>query len=313
MMQNKTRYFLLIHIFLFCKVLGFSQQLPQYSQWSSHQLSLNPAHAGIKNCLDVHSLYRMQWLGFEGAPKSGFITFSTPLGIKRKTELSARHGIGVKVEVDNIGNFSSTRLNVAYAAHFNFTPDTRLSLGLYGGFVQFGYNSQNTITINPDPSITKSTSFIKPDATFGAWWNGKNYYFGLVLPNLIHSKWDNIGSDSKFRFHMILNAGYRYSMNKKYTFLPAFIMRVPPAGPISMDLNLLFDFQNQFGLGIGYRNTDAFLMMANFKVKQLTIQYSFDFILSPLRKGTLNTHEVSLIFTTCKSKNTKSTQCSLFE
>ena len=69
------------------------QQLPQYTQWSSHQFAINPAHAGIKNCLDVHSLYRTQWLGFEGAPKSRFITFSAPMNSLRKHALSSRHGV----------------------------------------------------------------------------------------------------------------------------------------------------------------------------------------------------------------------------
>lgn len=300
--------------FVFWSISIFSQQLPQYTQWASHQFAINPAHAGIKNCLDVHSLYRMQWLGFEGAPKSGFLTLSAALKAKRKHWLSARHGLGAKIEIDNIGQFSSNRLNLAYAAHFNFSPDTRLSLGIYGGFVQFGYNPQNTITINPDPSVTKESTFIKPDATFGAWWNGKSYYFGLVLQNLIPSKWDNIGTDSKFKLHTILNGGYQYAIDNKYSLLPAFLMKIPPAGPIALDLNLLFDYKNQFGLGIGYRNVDAFLILANFKIKkQLSIQYSFDFILSPLRKGTVNSHELSLTFSTCKPKDNRTTKCSLFE
>ena len=305
---------LLLNSFIFCKFDLISQQLPQYTQWASHQFLMNPAHAGIKNCMDIHSLYRMQWLGFEGAPKSGFLTLSTPLGLKRKTILSARQGIGARIETDNIGQFSSTRVNVAFSNHYNFTPDTRLSLGISAGFVQFGYNTQNSITINPDPTVTKTTNFTKFDATFGAWWNGKNYYFGLILPNLIHAKWENIGSNSKFRSHIYMNSGYRYNINKKYTFLPSVLLKIPPAGPLVADFNLLFDYQNQFGIGVGYRNTDALLFLANFKIKQqFSVHYSFDFVLSPLRKGTVNTHEISITYTTCKAKNTKTTACSLFE
>ncbi len=313
-MKKKSPYFLVFLLVVFFFRSGSAQQLPQYTQWVYNQFAINPAHAGIKNCLDIHSLYRTQWLGFDGAPKSGFLTIAAPIHTKRKQLLSARHGVGAKVEVDNIGAFSSTRLNFAYAAHFNFTPETRLSLGLYAGFVQFGYNPQNTVTINPDPSISKTASFIAPDATFGAWWNGKNYYLGFVEQNLIHSKWNNIGTDSKFRFHTIFNGGYRYAINQSFTLLPAFILRIPPAGPASLDLNLLCDFQNQFGFGLGYRNVDAVMLFASFKIKQqLSIQYSFDFITSPLRKGTVNSHELSIAFTTCKPKNTKTTTCSLFE
>ena len=83
--------------------MSFAQQLPQYTQWSSHQFAINPAHAGIKNCLDVHSLFRAQWLGFEGAPKSGFLTIAAPINGVRKHAYSPRHGIGAKIETDKIG------------------------------------------------------------------------------------------------------------------------------------------------------------------------------------------------------------------
>jgi type IX secretion system PorP/SprF family membrane protein len=291
-----------------------AQQLPQYTQWAAHQFSLNPAHAGIKNCLDMHSLYRLQWLGFQGAPSSGFLTMAIPLNLQRKEMLSARHGVGGRVEVDNIGPFSSTRLNAAYASHFNFTPNTRLSLGIYAGFVQLGYNAENATTIYPDPAVTSSSSFIAPDASFGAWWNGENYYLGWVAQNLIPSKWDPIGKESTFRFHTILNGGIRYSIRPSVTILPSFLLKIPPAGPAALDMNLLVDLRNQFGLGLGFRNTDAFLVLASFKIRQqLSVHYSFDFVLSPLRKGTVNTHELSISFTTCKPTNTKTTTCSLFE
>jgi hypothetical protein len=83
---------------------------------------------------------------------------------------------------------------------------------------------------------------------------------------------------------------------------------------MSLDLNLSFDYMNQVGFGIGYRNTDAFLFMAHCKVKsQLTINYSFDFITSAMRPKTLNTHEISLIFSTCKPQDLRATKCSMFE
>jgi len=313
-MRTTKAVFITLICLIFLSLNGISQQLPHYTQWSSHQFAINPAHAGIKNCLDAHLLYRNQWTGFDGAPTSGFLTVSAPIESLRKHAYSPRHGFGARLEYDNIGQFSTNRLNLAYAAHFNFTPDTRLSLGLYGGFVQFSYSPKNTVTIKPDVVITKESNFIKPDATFGAWWNGKNYYLGMVFQNLITSKWNNLGIDSKFRFHSIFTGGYRYSIHEKLTFLPAFILKIPPSAPISLDLNLSFDYHNKAGFGIGYRNTDAFLFMAHIKVKQqLTINYSFDYVLSAMRPSLLGSHEISLNFLTCKPLDLRATKCSLFE
>lgn len=77
----------LIYIISSFLCLGFfsrAQQIAQYSQWSFNQFAINPALAGIKNCLDVRTAYRLQWAGFEGAPESGLFTINAPLNKKEK-------------------------------------------------------------------------------------------------------------------------------------------------------------------------------------------------------------------------------------
>jgi type IX secretion system PorP/SprF family membrane protein len=311
--MKKTKTLFILICFLLSVDQIFAQQTPQYTQWSSHQFALNPAHAGIKPCLDVHSLYRAQWVGFEGAPKSGFLTFSAPIKSPRRKYLSARQGFGLRFESDKIGQFTTSRFNIAYAGHFNFSADTRLSLGLYGGMIQMGYDASNTVTLQPDPSISKEASFISPDATFGAWWNGKNYYVGLVMQNLIPAKWE-LGLDSKYRFHTLINGGYRIRMNEKTTLLPAVLLKIPPRGPVAADLQIMLDYGNKLNFGFGYRNTDALLFFAGFKINQrFAVQYSYDATLSALRNGSNNSHEIAISFSTCKPLNTSTSSCPLFE
>lgn len=292
---------------------SFAQQLPQYTQWSANQFAMNPAHAGIKPCIDIHTLYRAQWVGFEGAPNSGFLTLSAPLKTKRARYLSARQGIGMRFETDQIGQFNSNRINVAYAGHFNFSRDTRLSLGVFAGIIQMGYDPSKTVTIQPDPTVTQEASFIAPDASFGAWWNGENYYFGLVIQNLIPYQWTDLGTASKYRLHASLNAGYRMKINDRFTFLPAVLLKIPPRGPLAMDLQAMVDYNNAFNFGLGYRNTDAILAYIGFKINQrFSVQYSIDLTLSALRNGSSNTHELSLSFSACKPENKSTYSCPLF-
>lgn len=302
-----------IFVFLMLNSIVFGQQLPQYTQWSFHQMVMNPAHAGIKNCVEIHSIFRTQWVGFEGAPKSGVLTFSSPIKTKRKQYLSARHGMGFRFETDRIGQFTTNRVNLAYAGHFNFDKTNRLSLGLYGGIIQMGYNPNGSVTTVPDPVVSQEGSFLAPDASFGAWWNGENYYFGLMFQQLITSEWPTIGSASKFRLHPTVNMGYRMKVSEKITFLPSLMLKVPPRGPLAMDLNLMLDFSNRFVTGLGYRNTDALMIFAGFKLSpRFTIHYSFDFTLSDIQQVSSNTHEFSLIFNTCKKENTSTSSCPLF-
>lgn len=291
-----------------------AQQIPQYSQWFWHQFALNPAHAGIKKCEDIKTLFRTQWLGLDGAPSSGFVTFAAPLKSKQTKLLSPRHGLGGKFERDQIGAFTANRFNLSYAAHINFSTETRLSVGISAGFQQWIFDKAKSTTLVPDPSIPESNSGILPDASIGAWWNGTNYYIGAALSQVPYSKWVNIGEESKFRMHTMLNGGYRLSINEKFTFLPGMIVRIPPNGKISSDINLFLDYQNQLGFGLGFRNTDAIIFFLNVKfMEQFSIGYSFDYVVSSLGRNEFFTHEISLSFSGCKGANTSRTQCSLFE
>jgi len=305
---------LLLLSFLVLSYQSWSQQLSQYSQWYLHQFAINPAHAGIKQCIDVHTLYRTQWLGFEGSPQSGFLSMSIPLQARRRRIFGARHGTGFKFETDQFGPFSMSRLNLAYAAHFNFTQDNRLSLGVYGGVVQTGYDPSELTTHDPDPTVLQQSNNISPDASFGAWWNATNYYAGLIFRNLIPSRWEDVGTDSRHRFHASLNAGYRWAFKENWTLLPGFNLRIPPRSPASLDLNVYTDYNNVFGFGLGFRVGDAINATAVFKIKeQFAIAYTFDYSVTRIQSVANNTHEISLRFTTCKPERTGTASCPLFE
>ncbi|KLT63583.1 type IX secretion system membrane protein PorP/SprF, partial [Pedobacter sp. BMA] len=45
-----------------------AQQDAQYSQYMFNGIYINPAYAGYKEVLNVHSFYRSQWTGITGAP-----------------------------------------------------------------------------------------------------------------------------------------------------------------------------------------------------------------------------------------------------
>lgn len=304
---------ILVIAFVFSTAHVVAQQMPQYTQWMSHQFALNPAHAGIKKCIDLQTLFRGQWIRLDGAPRGGFVTASVPLSSKRRQYLSARHGMGVRFENDRIGQIGLNRFNLAYAGHFNFSKDTRLSLGVYGGVVQFGFDPSTATTISSDPAILKDASVVSPDAHFGAWWNGLNYYLGLTLNQLIPSRWPT-GNTSKQHFHMMINGGYRLNINENLTLMPGAIMKIPFTGPMVFDVNLNLDIQNKVNFGIGFRRQDALIAMVGFKIKeQFSIQYSYDYTISALRNVSNNTHEISIGFLTCRPDRKGTSNCALFE
>jgi type IX secretion system PorP/SprF family membrane protein len=67
-------------LFLTLNTVAFSQQDPQYTQYMYNQAIINPAYAGSNESLSLVSLYRNQWTGFEGAPKTLTVSAHTPSG-----------------------------------------------------------------------------------------------------------------------------------------------------------------------------------------------------------------------------------------
>lgn len=291
-----------------------SQQLAQYSQWSFNHFSINPALSGIKNCLDVRTAYRMQWAGFEDAPQSGLFTINAPLRKKRESLNSPFHGLGAKLERDIFGHFNNVSISLAYALHFPLDKEEMLSFGVSGGIQQFGFDHTNVTTIEPDQAVAQSANmFLIPLVGGGAWYNNEHFFVGASIDQLARNQWDEIGFTSRFQMHGNLTTGTRWTFDNNNSLLPSVLVRIPPAGPVSFDLNLMFDFTDNILFGLGYRNTDALIGFMRVKVKRVTIGYSFDFITSAIQGGNFNTHEVSILYNNCREPSSSRTPCPLFE
>jgi type IX secretion system PorP/SprF family membrane protein len=290
------------------------QQIPHLSQWSNHQFAINPAHAGIKSCLEVQTTLRGQWLNIDGAPLTGWLTVSAPLRAQRKKLLSARHGIGGSVNYDQIGAFTQLTAMVTYAGHFNFSIDNRLSLGLSFGATQLSFDMDKAQPLTPDPQVNGSGVELKPTATFGAWWNGKNYYAGMSLHQLVPQNWTVIGSDAASYMHGMVNTGFRVPINNDWTVLPALYAGFTFASPVDVQLQAIFDYKSKLITGLGFRNTDAVIGFLGFRFEERwRVMYSYDFILSPMRAGSYHSHEVTVSFSPCKALTSDQQLCPLFE
>ncbi|PWH84716.1 PorP/SprF family type IX secretion system membrane protein [Brumimicrobium oceani] len=301
-------------LILMLSFTSLGQQIAQYSQWSFNQFAINPALAGVKRCLDVRTAVRLQWAGFEGAPESGLFTINAPLKKLKKRHNASFHGLGGKIERDVFGPFNNFAVSMAYAMHFPMEKDRRLSFGASAGVQQFAYDHTQAITIDPDPAVAQTVNqMLYPLLGLGVWYNSDKFYAGAALDQVGRNKWDDVGFSSRFRLHTKVQMGTRFALENNNTLLPGILFRIPPAGPISFDMNLMIDFKNQLMLGIGYRNTDALIGFLKVNIKKFTIGYSFDYITSAIRGGNFHTHEISLQFSACRKGPRSTDACPLFE
>lgn len=315
--MRKSIILLAFTFFFLFPLKGWTQQVTQYSQWSYNQFSINPALAGVKRCLDLRTAVRAQWLGFEGAPMSGLVTVNAPLKMRNNRKIDLFHGLGGKIEQDFFGPFNNFSMSVAYALHFPLGKTSathRLSFGASAGIQQFGFDQSNATTIDADPAVAQSANhLLAPLLGFGVWYYTENFYVGAAIDQLAKNKWKEVGYLSRFRLHTKIQAGTKFSFENKFSLLPGLLLRIPPAGPASMDINLMVDYNNVFQFGLGYRTVDAVIGFLKVNIKQFTVGYSFDYITSSIRGGNFHSHEISIQYNGCWRRSRSQGSCPLFE
>ncbi|MEZ4722254.1 MAG: PorP/SprF family type IX secretion system membrane protein [Flavobacteriales bacterium] len=150
-----------------------SQQDPKFNQYMFNPLGINPAYAGSREALSAVSMFRNQWVGFQGAPITQTFAIHGPL-VKRKM------GLGFQVTNDIIGPKNVINAEVDYAYRFPFLRKN------------WHLDSRWCLYIFPwDKSITVTTMISFPQIVFlavrsssdfeGAYWNNNKMYFGLEL------------------------------------------------------------------------------------------------------------------------------------
>ena len=123
-----TRSLILVVFATLLSINLTAQQDPQYTQYMYNTMSVNSAYAGQRDVLSITGLYRTQWVGIEGAPKT--VTFGVHSPLRNK-----RLGLGLNLVSDKLGPSSETNIdiNFSYTIPVDEIRGTELSFGLKGG------------------------------------------------------------------------------------------------------------------------------------------------------------------------------------
>ncbi|MBL7910482.1 MAG: type IX secretion system membrane protein PorP/SprF [Bacteroidia bacterium] len=284
------------YIFLFSliAVCGFSQQLPQYTQYMLNEMAINPAVAGKDDFADVRSNNRYQWIGITDAPRTYMLTLHGPIKSKNM-------GIGMNLYTDIVGPTRRTGLNFSYAYHLKLKEDMFLSMGLSAGVLQWGIDgSKLVLRDSGDENLlsTYQTTYV-PDFGAGIYFHKKDrFYVGLSLPQLYQAPiklYDGAGKNSRIINHFNLNAAYKFDLGDDFKIEPSFLVKYAIPAPPKMDIGARVIYQEQIWLGGAYRHNDAFTALVGYFYKNyLMIGYSYDFTTTNIKKYSTGTHEIML-------------------
>lgn len=292
------------------------QQAYMFSQWQFDPYIVNPAVAGLEGCLHLHAGYRMQWVGFDNAPRTMYLNGHRDFG-RDKAYKSGYHGVGLTIMRDAHGAFEVISATPSYAYHKRMNKNTTLSFGLAAGFQQYAFRPAGaSLPVGSDPLIAGNQAFyVYPEFKAGLWLTSKKSFAGLSMDNIYRSRmagWSGagIGSPSPLKKHYYFIYGRRIKSERYYmTYEPAVFIKYAYLWPPSIDLSFKAFFKDNLGLGLMWRNTDGFIAMAELNLGQkVRMAYAFDFTTSRIRYGSSNGHELMLRYVHCFKNEVRSIQ-----
>ena len=272
----------------------YAQQDPQYTQYMYNTTMINPAYAGSRGTLNVFGMYRTQWVGLEGAPKTANISISTPLG-------DSGLGLGVNFMNDRLGAMEENNIAVDLAYAINISYNYKLAFGLKGtaNLLNVDY-TKLTIYHPTDPVAQENISNkFNPNIGAGLYLYSDRAYLGISVPNFLTKDRydDNEVNTMRQKAHFYLMGGYVFELGKEVQFKPAVLAKAVSGSPLQVDATANFLFYEKFTLGAAYRWDASVSALAGFQVtKDLFIGYAYDFETTQLRHYNSGSHEVFLRF-----------------
>ncbi|MDO5978083.1 type IX secretion system membrane protein PorP/SprF [Flavivirga spongiicola] len=279
-------------VFIICGLSAYAQQEPQYTQYMYNMGLVNPGYMiNEPSIVQVGSLYRTQWVGIEGAPKTANVFANIPLS--EKIEL------GVNYLNDNIGgkiNLSENVFNINAAYKINIKDNLNLSFGIKMGFDHLNFSSLGS-NVSGDPLFQNSNKTVI-NIGAGAFLFHNNYYIGLSSPNLIPSDLNiNSGVLYKDKPHVFLIGGYVFDINSAFKLKPSTVVKYVTGAPLSFDVSTNVLYQDMFELGVSYRYQDAISGLAGINITpHLKVGYAYDFNTSQLKTFNNGSHEFILLY-----------------
>lgn len=272
----------------------YAQQDSQYTQYMYNTNVVNPAYAGSRGVLSVFGMYRTQWVGLEGAPKTANVSVSTALG-------ESGLGLGVNFTNDRIGAMDENNISVDLSYAIDLNENYKLAFGLKGTANLLNVDYTKLTIHNPtDPSSQENIkNKFNPNIGAGLYLYSDRGYLGLSVPTFLTTDRydDNDITTMRQKAHFYLMGGYVFELSESVKFKPATLVKAVNGAPLQVDLTANVLLYDKITLGASYRWDAAVSALAGFQLNDnLFVGYAYDFDTTKLHNYNSGSHEIFLRF-----------------
>jgi len=282
-----------------------AQQDAHYSMYMFNGLAINPAYAGAKEQLSLTGLYRHQWAGIEGAPKTVVLS-------GHNTLLNKKIGLGLSLVNDHIGVENMFNVSGAFAYRM-FLGRGTLAAGLQATFMHYRARWDKLVynDISANPNLDNPENLFVPNFGLGLYYNTDRFFAGLSVPHLLNNSLNEPLSLEAQREvarqykHYFASIGYKFPLSDAVDLQPSLLFKYVHRAPLDFDVNALFIIKEALSLGVSFRKGaggpstdrfgDALVFMAQYWItKNLRAGYAYDLTLTELKNYNSGSHEIMI-------------------
>ena len=290
------------------------QQESHFTHFMLNQQYTNPAYVGARNVPSFTGIYRNQWLGFEGAPKSILVSFDG--------SIFKNVGFGVVASNHVAGITNSWYVSMAYSYKLQFTETLAVRLGLQGSMKYFFIDfSDDTVFVldRDDPSLADGDAANRYTGNIGmgAYLSVKEdlFYLGVSVPHLLRNTTGFnrdvlVTAFDQPHLYGIVGANLPVGSNDNLNFRPAVLVKYTDNAPLDVDINASLMFNKELMAGLSYRTGgetagESIDLLIFYQLSsQVGLGVAYDFTLSGLRPHNSGTFEILLRYDIKNEKQT---------
>lgn len=281
------RKFLYSLSIVFTCLASYGQQQAMFTQYMFNQLALNPAYTGIHEGVSASMLWREQWIGFEGAPRTQTLSVHSPIGFRPIA-------LGLVFLHDEIGLTRQNNITGTYAYRIRL-GETKLAFGLQASVSLYRANFSSDDVADPLLIPVNST---RPNFGTGVMWHSDKFYVGLSIPSIVNGKLDpsNDGSSSELIRHYFITGGYVIPLHENILIKPNVMVKYVQGAPVQADFNMNLLLQRVIWLGVSYRSLESVSWLFQLQISpKMQLGYSYDVsATSRLAQTNQGSHEIML-------------------
>ena len=275
----------------------FCQQTGQYTQFTFNKYGYNPAAAGSNINANLEAIVgiRKQWIGFDRAPASNFV--SANYTIKPKRSYKRWHNVGLYIAQEKAGIYHNDGIYGSYTLHLPISKKYNMSFGIFAGVRKFSILRNYISLDDPVYKATYSGAFYAyPDFIPGIRLYSKKTFFDVSVQQLYKNRQvqgdKQIGNKSQLTPQIYMSYGRKFYLDNGFTIVPAVNVHSSVLYFPSVEINAMAYYRKRIGIGATIRNKSFVSAIVQIRfLKNLTAGFAYDYSINRIHSAATNSLE----------------------